>query len=48
MQAAWHRDDHGDATLLLLMYRHGLRVSEVIALRWDQVDLKQGTFMSIE
>ena len=22
--------------------RHGLRVSEAIALRWDQVDLKQG------
>ena len=31
-----------DATLILLMYRHGLRVSEAIALRWDQVDLKQG------
>ena len=24
------------------MFRHGLRVSEVIALRWEQVDLKQG------
>jgi type 1 fimbriae regulatory protein FimE len=31
-----------DRTLLLLMYRHGLRVSEGIALRWDQVDLKGG------
>jgi type 1 fimbriae regulatory protein FimE len=29
-------------TLLLMMYRHGLRVSEVIALRWSQVDLKEG------
>jgi type 1 fimbriae regulatory protein FimE len=29
-------------TLLLLMYRHGLRVSEAIALRWSQVDLKEG------
>ena len=29
-----------DKTLLLLMYRHGLRVSEAITLRWDQVDLK--------
>jgi integrase len=24
------------------MYRHGLRVSESVALRWDQIDLKQG------
>jgi integrase len=31
-----------DRTLLLLMYRHGLRVSEAIALRWEQVDMKAG------
>jgi|NGEPerStandDraft_6_1074524.scaffolds.fasta_scaffold64128_2 type 1 fimbriae regulatory protein FimB/type 1 fimbriae regulatory protein FimE len=31
-----------DRTLLLLMYRHGLRVSEAIALRWEQIDLKAG------
>jgi type 1 fimbriae regulatory protein FimB/type 1 fimbriae regulatory protein FimE len=31
-----------DRTLLLLMYRHGLRVSEAITLRWDQIDLKAG------
>ena len=31
-----------DRTLLLLMYRHGLRVGEAIALRWVQVDLKAG------
>ena len=24
------------------MYRDGFRVSEVVALRWDQIDLKQG------
>jgi type 1 fimbriae regulatory protein FimE len=29
-----------DATLLLLMYRHGLRVAEVVRLRWDMLDLK--------
>jgi type 1 fimbriae regulatory protein FimE len=29
-------------TFLLLAYRHALRVSELIALRWDQVDLSQG------
>ena len=31
-----------DATLILLAYRHGLRVSELVALRWDPVDLTQG------
>lgn len=33
---------HRDATLLLIAYRHGLRVSELVALRWDQVDMDQG------
>ena len=37
------RHGHRDATLILLAYRHGLRVSELVALRWDQVDLKRGT-----
>jgi type 1 fimbriae regulatory protein FimE len=31
-----------DATMILLTYRHGLRVSELCALRWNQVDFKQG------
>jgi type 1 fimbriae regulatory protein FimB/type 1 fimbriae regulatory protein FimE len=26
----------------MLIFRHALRVSEVIALRWEQVDLKKG------
>jgi type 1 fimbriae regulatory protein FimB/type 1 fimbriae regulatory protein FimE len=44
MKAAGATGRHGrrDATLLLIAYRHGLRVSEVTSLRWDQVDLKQG------
>ncbi len=29
-----------DRTLVLIAYRHGLRVGELVALRWDQVDLK--------
>ena len=37
------RHRHRDKTLILLAYRHGLRVSELVALRWDQVDLKRGT-----
>lgn len=36
------RHGHRDATLILIAYRHGLRVSELVSLRWDQVDLKQG------
>jgi integrase len=36
------RHGHRDATLILIAYRHGLRVSELVALRWDQVDLEQG------
>jgi type 1 fimbriae regulatory protein FimB/type 1 fimbriae regulatory protein FimE len=36
------RHGHRDATLITLAYRHGLRVSELISLRWDMVDLKQG------
>jgi integrase len=31
-----------DATMILMAYRHGLRVSELIALRWSYLDLKQG------
>ncbi|MBY0378057.1 MAG: tyrosine-type recombinase/integrase [Gammaproteobacteria bacterium] len=35
---------HGlrDATMILVAYRHGLRVSELACLRWSQVDFKQG------
>src|SRR2546427_627812 len=36
------RHGHRDRTLILLAYRHGLRVSELVALRWEQVDLTQG------
>ncbi|HSF29903.1 MAG TPA: tyrosine-type recombinase/integrase [Candidatus Tectomicrobia bacterium] len=36
------RHGHPDATMILLACRHGLRVSELIALRWDQVDLASG------
>ena len=36
------RHGHRDATLILLAYRHALRVSELVALRWDQIDLSQG------
>lgn len=36
------RHRYRDKTLILLMYRHGLRVSEAIDLRWDQMNLRSG------
>lgn len=27
----------------MMAYRHGFRASELVALRWDQIDLKAGT-----
>jgi type 1 fimbriae regulatory protein FimB/type 1 fimbriae regulatory protein FimE len=32
-----------DATMVLMAYRHGLRVSELVDLRWDQVDFGTAT-----
>jgi len=32
------RYGHRDATLIILTYRHGLRVSGLVALRCDQID----------
>src|SRR5215467_1068124 len=31
-----------DAAIILLMFRHGLRTAELVAVRWQQVDLKAG------
>src|ERR1700694_474038 len=36
------RYGHRDATMILVAYRHGLRASELCALRSDQVDLERG------
>ncbi len=38
-----NRWGHRDATMILLAYRHGLRVSELVDLRWDQVDFATST-----
>ena len=48
-----HRYGHRDATMILVAYRHGLRLSELVDLRRDQIDfaaanlhvrrVKQGT-----
>src|SRR5689334_20616035 len=41
VSAAAQTGRHGmrDAAMVLTAYRHGLRVSELIGLRWDAVDL---------
>lgn len=36
------RHGHRDDTLILVMFRHAFRVGEIISLRWEQIDLKQG------
>jgi len=44
LQASGKVGRHGarDRTLILLAYRHALRVSELVNLRWEQIDLKGG------
>jgi integrase len=34
-----NRHGHRDATMILIAFRHGLRASELVDLRWEQVDL---------
>ena len=41
------RYGHRDATMILIAYRHGLRVSELVALQWGQVDLEAGRLQVI-
>jgi type 1 fimbriae regulatory protein FimB/type 1 fimbriae regulatory protein FimE len=36
------RYGHRDATMILSAYRHGLRASELCALRWAQIDFARG------
>jgi type 1 fimbriae regulatory protein FimB/type 1 fimbriae regulatory protein FimE len=38
--AKTNRWGHRDATMVLLAFRHGLRASELVDLRWEQVDLE--------
>ena len=33
-----NRQGHRDATMILLAFRHGLRASELVDLRWEQID----------
>jgi type 1 fimbriae regulatory protein FimB/type 1 fimbriae regulatory protein FimE len=40
--ASENRWGHRDSTAILIAYRHGLRASELVALRWDDIDLTTG------
>ena len=40
--ARQNRWGHRDATAILLAYRHGLRASELVNVRWDDLDLTTG------
>jgi site-specific recombinase XerD len=38
-----NRWGHRDATMILVAYRHGLRASELVDLRWDQIEFASAT-----
>ncbi len=37
------RHGHRDSSLILLAYRHGLRINELVNLQWSQVDFARAT-----
>ena len=41
--AKTNRWGHRDATMILVAYRHGLRASELVDLRWHQIDFDTAT-----
>jgi integrase len=41
--AKGNRYGHRDATMVLMAYRHGFRSSELVDLRWDQIDFDRAT-----
>jgi type 1 fimbriae regulatory protein FimB/type 1 fimbriae regulatory protein FimE len=47
IKAAKQSKRHGNrnATLILLMFRHGLRTAEAVNLRWQQIDLREGLIL---
>ena len=40
---AGNRYGHRDLTMILVAFRHGLRASELVDLRWDQLDYRTAT-----
>jgi integrase len=41
--AGSNRWGHRDGTMIFVAYRHGLRASELVDLRWDQIDFNHAT-----
>ena len=41
--AGTNRWGHRDGTMILVSYRHGLRASELVNLRWDQINFATAT-----
>jgi integrase len=41
--ATTNRWGHRDSTMVLVAYRHGLRASELVDLRWDQIEFWSAT-----
>jgi site-specific recombinase XerD len=40
--AKGNRQGHRDAAMIMVAYKHGLRASELVDLRWDQVGFDEG------
>lgn len=47
ISAASNTGRHGlrDATIIMMAYSHGLKVSEIINLKWSHIDLEEGTIL---
>jgi type 1 fimbriae regulatory protein FimB/type 1 fimbriae regulatory protein FimE len=42
------RHGHRDAVLIMMAYRHALRVGELVNLRWDQVNFSEAGLTQID
>ena len=45
--AKGNRYGHRDATMLLIAFRHGLRASELVDLRWNQIDFGRNAALHV-
>ena len=45
--AKCNRHGHRDATMILIAFRHGLRASELVDLRWNQIDFGRNAALHV-